>query len=113
MFSGNGKSSWRENPDVIPEGRMVIVAVLEYGELPELLRTASAIREGTACKIAFFFVKPFYRRLVEDTQAVLADGHRWMDAAGVVHDQPAKPARSGVKTEIATKPAQDRKRAPP
>lgn len=98
---------------MVPIGRTVIVAVLEYGELPELLRTASAVREGTGCKIVFFFVKRSYRRLVEDTHAVLADGHRWMDAEGVVHEQPASPVRLGLKAEIASESVQDRKHACP
>jgi hypothetical protein len=98
---------------VKPERRTVLVAVLEYGELPELLRTANAIRDGIGGEVVFFFIKPSYRRLIEDTRAVLAHGHRWMDAMGVVRDQSACAARSGVKAAPLSESVQDRSSAPP
>ncbi len=87
--------------------RTVLVAVLEYGELPELLRVANVIRVAADAGIVFFFTKPSYRRLAEDTRAVLAEGHLWMGADGIVCDKPA--LLKGLETTAGavadTKPA--------
>ncbi len=67
----------------------VLAAVLEYGELPEVLRAADIVGERLRCRVIVWFVKPSYRRLAPDTAMVISRGHRWMDASGRIHDVPA------------------------
>lgn len=66
--------------------RPVLLAVLEYGEMPELLRVAESAHAALQAPIIFMFVKRSYRRLVEDTAIVVGKGFRWMDDKGVLHD---------------------------
>jgi len=89
------------NP-VLPGGgrRGILVAVVEYGELPEMLRVADALGAGLAQPVVVFFAKRNYRRLDVDSAAVLARGHRWMDSEGRVQDQPA-----ATTPPLATEPA--------
>jgi hypothetical protein len=72
----------------------VILAVLEYGELPELLRVAEAMRSVLAAPSIFFFVKHSYRRLAADTEEVVARGFMWMASDGTLHERPAQAASS-------------------
>lgn len=67
----------------------VLFAVLEYGEFPELLRVADVLHERLKRPILFFFVKRGYRRLSEDSKAVLDRGFAWIDADGVLHEDAA------------------------
>ncbi|SFU91637.1 hypothetical protein SAMN05216350_10876 [Polaromonas sp. YR568] len=71
--------------------QVIVLAVLEYGELPELLRVAETAGAALQCRAAFFFVKRGYRRLAQDTAAVTAAGFLWMDAEGRLHDVAAPP----------------------
>ncbi|RXZ33752.1 hypothetical protein D9O50_11670 [Oxalobacteraceae bacterium CAVE-383] len=66
--------------------RPVLLAVLEYGEVPELLRVAESAQAALQAPIIFMFVKRGYRRLAEDTGTVINKGFRWMDANGILHD---------------------------
>jgi hypothetical protein len=59
-----------------------VLAVLEYGELPELLRVAETAQAILDAPPVFFFVKQGYRRLAADTAEVIARGFQWMDAQG-------------------------------
>jgi hypothetical protein len=68
---------------------IVLAAVLEYGELPEILRVSDMLRDRLAQRVVVFFAKPHYRRIAEDTAEVIARGHTWMDCAGEVHNSPA------------------------
>jgi hypothetical protein len=68
---------------------VVLAVVLEYGELPEILRVSDMLRDRLACSVVVFFAKPHYRRLAQDTAEVIAHGHRWMDSDGATHDAPA------------------------
>lgn len=70
---------------------MILLAVLEYGELPELLRVAGVASTALQCKVVFMFTKRGYRRLAQDTAAVMAAGFQWMDAQGVLHTEAAPP----------------------
>lgn len=64
---------------------VILLAVLEYGELPELLRVAEVATVALEGRAIFLFVKHSYRRLAEDTAAVVAGGFLWMDAKGGIH----------------------------
>lgn len=64
-------------------------AVLEYGEFPELLRVADVLSARFGRQIFFVFVKRGYRRLREDTQAVIERGYSWVDADGQLHQTAA------------------------
>ena len=106
------------NP-VLPGGgrRGILVAVVEYGELPEMLRVADALGVGVAKPVVVFFAKRSYRRLDVDSAAVLARGHRWMDSEGRVQDQPAPTAPPmATEPERARRPEFERRpivRRPP
>ncbi len=71
--------------------QVIVLAVLEYGELPELLRVAETACSALQCQAVFFFVKRGYRRLAEDTNTVTAAGFLWMDAEGRRQDVAARP----------------------
>lgn len=73
----------------------VLLVVLEYGELPELLRVAEVAGAALQTQAIFLFVKRGYRRLAEDTDRVVASGFQWMDMDGRLHDQPAPAESSG------------------
>jgi len=78
----------------VPEKSIALIGVLEYGEFPEMLRGADVVRRALGCEVVVFFTKRVYTRLVEDTQAVIDHGHRWMDWRGEIHDAPAAPSHS-------------------
>jgi hypothetical protein len=63
----------------------LLFAVLEYGEFPELLRVADVLHSRLGCEILFMFVKGGYRRLSEDSRAVIERGYSWIDAEGHLH----------------------------
>ncbi|MFJ9534505.1 hypothetical protein [Herbaspirillum sp. NPDC101396] len=69
--------------------RPVLLAVLEYGEMPELLRVAESARAAFDAPVIFMFVKRSYRRLVEDTSRVVDSGFLWMDSEGNLHEKAA------------------------
>lgn len=75
-----------------------LFAVLEYGEFPELLRVADQLHAAFARPIVFFFVKPGYRRLPQDTMAVGERGYAWADADGQLHDQPFPAQAQGLSS---------------
>lgn len=87
---------------------VILLAVLEYGELPELLRVAGVVSATLQCKVVFMFTKRGYRRLAQDTAVVVAAGFQWMDAQGVIHQEAAPPV-----TEIVPPAAPDRIRPEP
>ncbi len=72
-----------------PLSAPVLFAVLEYGEFPEMLRVAEALHQRLGRPVVFWFVKASYRRLAQDTAAVVAQGFTWLDAAGRWSDQVA------------------------
>lgn len=74
----------------------VLVAVLEYGELPELLRVAGAAATTLETQAIFLFAKRSYRRLAEDTAEVVARGFCWLDADGHLHASAAPPLSQSV-----------------
>ncbi len=86
--------------------RPVMIAVLEYGELPEMLRVANLIRDELKHRVIVAFLKTAYRRLPEDSAAVLAQGHRWMDADGILHERPAEPGPPAPSSQPAQPPAE-------
>lgn len=67
----------------------ILIAVLEYGELPELLRIAEVASESLNTQAVFLFTKRSYRRLAQDTAVVIKNGFLWMDADGGLHKRPA------------------------
>lgn len=73
---------------IAPDGP-VIAAVLEYGEFPEVLRSAEIVRHRCHRETLIFFVKPNYRRLAEDTAVAVERGFDWIDAAGNRHGSAA------------------------
>lgn len=56
----------------------VLIAILEYGELPEMLRTARIIGPALDREVVFFFVKQGYRGLADAGAMVERDGFRWI-----------------------------------
>jgi hypothetical protein len=86
-------------PNVPDPHTIVLAAVLEYGEFPEILRTADVIRERLKRDVAIFFAKPHYRRLAEDTAELVAHGHRWIDANGTTHAVSAEASPSDAKSQ--------------
>ncbi|QEE43673.1 hypothetical protein FVA81_03355 (plasmid) [Rhizobium sp. WL3] len=68
----------------------VILAVLEYGEFPELIRVAHVLRSSLDRPILFFFVKRGYRRLGEDSTVVVDNGFSWIDSEGRLHREAAE-----------------------
>jgi hypothetical protein len=83
----------------------VLLAVLEYGELPELLRVAETVRSVLAAPAIFFFVKHSYRRLDVDTAEVVARGFGWMDSDGALHDRPADTVPAVADANQAQEPS--------
>lgn len=83
---------------------VVLLAVLEYGELPELLRVAEVAAATLGATAIFMFVKQSYRRLAEDTAAVIRSGFMWMDADGRIQSSAASPQSTPTQTETATRP---------
>lgn len=67
----------------------LLFAVLEYGEFPEMLRVAEALHQRLRREVVFWFVKASYRRLSQDSAAVIAQGFTWLDASGRWSDQVA------------------------
>jgi hypothetical protein len=67
----------------------VLVAVFEYGELPEMLRVADVLRSSLGASVRVFFAKQGYRDLPRDSADVLSRGHRWLDWRGVERDAAA------------------------
>lgn len=77
-----------------------IFAVLEYGEFPELLRVAEVLHSRFGRQVLFLFVKRSYRRLKEDSHAVVERGFSWIDSDGELHHTPASsPAASPFQRE--------------
>ncbi len=72
-----------------PLSAPLLFAVLEYGEFPEMLRVAEALHQRLGRPVVFWFVKASYRRLAQDSAAVVAQGFSWLDAAGRWSDQVA------------------------
>jgi len=70
--------------------KIVLLAVLEYGEFPAVLRIANLVRDRMKLDVAIFFAKAHYRRLAEDTAEVVSQGHVWVDQNGVSHVTPAE-----------------------
>jgi len=83
--------------------RPVLAVVVEYGELPELLKIADTLRGALGREVIFFFAKRGYRRLDEDSRAVTARGHRWVDWRGVEPTEPAC-AAADLEEESAGRP---------
>lgn len=67
----------------------LLFAVLEYGEFPEMLRVAEALHKQLGRPVAFWFVKASYRRLAQDSAAVVARGFTWLDTVGQSFDKVA------------------------
>ncbi len=55
-----------------------------------MLRLADLVRERSGREAFVFFVKRNYRRLAEHSAAVIAHGHRWLDADGMQHVEAAQ-----------------------
>lgn len=94
----------------VDQARPLLAAVLEYGELPELLRAADILKRGLGPDVVFFFAKPNYRRLAEDGDLVARHGHSWIDANG----KPARPDqanRTACKVVLASVIAASEQRA--
>lgn len=72
-----------------PLSAPLLFAVLEYGEFPEMLRVAEALHERMGRPVVFWFVKASYRRLTQDSAAVVARGFAWLDDGGRRSDQVA------------------------
>lgn len=79
---------------------VILLAVLEYGELPELLRVAEVAAVALQSRVIFMFVKHSYRRLAEDTAAVVAGGFLWMDAQGRTHSVAALSKVEAIPSKI-------------
>jgi hypothetical protein len=77
-----------ERPHAPPPAPLLF-AVREYGEFPEMLRVADALHSLLSRPVVFWFVKACYRRLQEDTRAVIARGFTWLDENGQWSDQVA------------------------
>lgn len=87
---------------MLQEGKPVILlAVLEYGELPELLRVAEVASAAVRGEAVFMFTKRGYRRLAQDTAAVIAAGFLWMDALGNIHAEAALPVAEPLPAAAA------------
>jgi hypothetical protein len=76
---------------------LILIAVVEYGELPEMLRVADVLRSSLNQQVAVFFAKRGYRDLGRDTASVLDRGHRWLDWRGIEHRRPAAPDAQGAE----------------
>lgn len=72
-----------------PVSAPLLFAVLEYGEFPEMLRVAEALHQRLERPVVFWFVKASYRRLAQDSAALVAQEFSWLDAAGRWSDQVA------------------------
>jgi len=79
---------------------VILLAVLEYGELPELLRVAEVATVALQGTATFMFVKHSYRRLAEDTAAVVAGGFLWMDAQGDTHSVAAPSKVEAISPKV-------------
>jgi hypothetical protein len=83
---------------------LILIAVVEYGEFPEMLRVADIVKSRLRREVTVFFAKRRYRDLARDTAAVLERGHRWMDWQGVEQRVPAPAAAEPEAEEPAGKP---------
>lgn len=81
---------------------IVLLAVLEYGELPELFHVAKVATVTLDSRAIFFFIKDSYRKLAEDTDAVVAGGFLWMDAQGSIHSVAASSQIEAISENINT-----------
>lgn len=104
-------------PDDVRKGRKkeapLLFAVLEYGEFPELLRVADVLHARLERQVLFLFVKRSYRRLAEDSQAVIERGFVWIDDLGELHDAPAPVQEKEARPVAAPAPRSLQEPQPP
>lgn len=67
----------------------ILFAVMEYGELPELVRTAEILSE-LGYEITFYFAKPGYRQLEKDGALLEERNFGWLRSNGEVGFAPAQ-----------------------